>query len=79
MVGVMSLQGNKSVARVAQATVQDEAIPVIGVDEWTKRIVDIIMATMGLVLFAPILLLASMAISLDFGGPIFIWENFTWV
>ena len=75
MVGVMSLQSNKSVARVAQATVQDEAIPVIGLDEWTKRIVDIIMATMGLILFAPILLLASMAISFDSGGPIFIWET----
>jgi lipopolysaccharide/colanic/teichoic acid biosynthesis glycosyltransferase len=70
----MSLQDNKSVARVAQATVQDEVVPVIGLDEWTKRIVDIIIAIMGLILFAPILLLASMAISLDSGGPIFIWE-----
>ena len=50
----MSLKGNKSVARVAQGTVQDEAIPVIGLEEWTKRIVDIIMATMGLILFSPI-------------------------
>ena len=71
----MSLKGNKSVARVAQGTVQDEAIPVIGLEEWTKRIVDIIMATMGLILFSPILLLASTAISLDSGGPIFIWET----
>lgn len=71
----MSLQDNKSVARVAQATVQDEAVPVIGLDEWTKRIVDTIIAIMGLIVFAPILLLASMAISLDSGGPIFIWET----
>ena len=68
----MSLENDKSVARVAQATIQDEVVPVIGLDQWTKRVVDIIVATMGLILFAPILLLASMAISLDSGGPIFI-------
>jgi lipopolysaccharide/colanic/teichoic acid biosynthesis glycosyltransferase len=68
----MSLESNKSVARVAQATIQDEVVPVIGLDQWTKRVVDIILATMGLVLFAPILLLVSLAISLDSRGPIFI-------
>ena len=71
----MSLQSdNKPSARVAQATVQNETSPVIGLDQWIKRAVDIIVATLGLVLFAPILLLASLAISLDSGGPIFIWE-----
>jgi Bacterial sugar transferase len=70
----MSLESDKSVARVAQATIQDEVIPVIGLDQWTKRVVDIVVATMGLILFAPILLLASLAISLDSEGPIFIRE-----
>ena len=70
----MALQGDKSVSRVAQATVQAEAGAVIGLDEWTKRNVDIVIATMGLVLFAPILLLAAMAISLESAGPIFIRE-----
>jgi polysaccharide biosynthesis protein PslA len=75
MVGVMmSLQDDKSIAQVAQATVQAEAGPVTGLEEWTKRIVDIIVATMGLVLFAPILLLALMAIRLDSGSPIVIRE-----
>jgi polysaccharide biosynthesis protein PslA len=74
MVDVMSLQDDKSIARVAQATVEDEAEPVIGLDQWTKRVVDIILATMGLILFAPILFLATLAISLDSGGPIFIRE-----
>ena len=69
----MSLQDNKSVARVAQATIQDEVVPVIGLDQWTRRVVDIILATMGLILFAPILLLAFLAISLD-SGSIFIRE-----
>jgi len=71
----MSLESNKSVARVAQATIQDEVVPVIGLDQRTKRVVDIVVATLGLILFAPIFLLASLAISLDSGGPIFIRET----
>jgi len=71
----MSLERNKSVARVAQATIQDEVVPVIGRDQWINRVVDIVVATMGLILFAPILLLASLAISLDSGSPIFIRET----
>ena len=70
----MSLESNKSVAPVAKATIQDEVVQVIGLDQWTKRVVDIILATMGLILFAPILLLAFLAISLDTGSPIFIRE-----
>ena len=73
----MSLESNKSVARVAQTTIQEEVVAVIGTDGWTKRIVDIILATMGLILFAPILLLASLAIRLDSGSPIFIREPLT--
>jgi lipopolysaccharide/colanic/teichoic acid biosynthesis glycosyltransferase len=52
----MSLESNKSVARVAQTTIE-EVVAVIGLDGWTKRILDIILATTGLILFAPILLL----------------------
>jgi polysaccharide biosynthesis protein PslA len=70
----MSLESNKSVARVAQATIQDEVVPVIGLDQRTRRVVDIVVATLGLILFAPIFLLASLAISLDSGGPILIRE-----
>jgi len=70
----MSLDGNKSVVGVAQATTQDEVVPVIGLDQWTKRVVDIVVATIGLILFAPILLLVSLAISLDSQGPILIRE-----
>jgi putative colanic acid biosynthesis UDP-glucose lipid carrier transferase len=71
----MSLESNKSVARGAQATIQDEVVLVIGRDQWSKRVLDIVVATMGLILFAPILLLASLAISLDSEGPIFIRET----
>jgi undecaprenyl-phosphate galactose phosphotransferase/putative colanic acid biosynthesis UDP-glucose lipid carrier transferase len=71
----MSLERNKSVARASQATIQDQVVSVVGLDQWIKRVVDILVATMGLILFAPILLLASLAISLDSGSPIFIRET----
>jgi putative colanic acid biosynthesis UDP-glucose lipid carrier transferase len=70
----MSLESNKSVARVAQATIQDEVVPVVGLDQWTKRVVDIILAAVGLILFAPILLLAFLALRFDSVGPILIRE-----
>ena len=70
----MSSHGDKSVGRLAQTTVQDEAVPVIALHQWTKRVVDIVVAALGLILFAPILLLSSMATSLGSGGPIFVWE-----
>src|SRR6516225_5190794 len=70
----MSLDGNKSVVGLPQATIKDDVVPVIGLDQWTKRVVDIVLATIGLVLFAPILLLAFLAISVDSEGPILIRE-----
>jgi lipopolysaccharide/colanic/teichoic acid biosynthesis glycosyltransferase len=70
----MSLDGNKSVVGVAQVTIEDEVVAPIGLDHWTKRVVDIVVATVGLILFAPIFLLASVAISLDSQGPILIRE-----
>jgi lipopolysaccharide/colanic/teichoic acid biosynthesis glycosyltransferase len=70
----MPLESNKSVARIAQARIQNEVVPVIGLDQWTKRVADIVLATTTLILFAPILLLAFVALSLDSGGPIFIRE-----
>lgn len=72
MVGVMSLEGNNLVGRFGQATIRDGTL--IGLDRWIKRAIDILIATAGLIRFAPILLLASMAISLDSGRPIFIRE-----
>ena len=70
----MSLESNKSVARIAQARIPDGAVPVIGLDQWTKRVLDIVLASIGLILFAPIFLLVSLAISFDSEGSIFIRE-----
>jgi lipopolysaccharide/colanic/teichoic acid biosynthesis glycosyltransferase len=75
MVSLMSLQGNNSVGRLAQTTVRDEVVPVIWLDQWIKRVVDIATATVGLILFAPILLMAAVATGLDSGSPIFIRET----
>jgi lipopolysaccharide/colanic/teichoic acid biosynthesis glycosyltransferase len=71
----MSLQDRNSFGGIAQTAIRDEADPVIGLDQWTKRIIDVIMATTGLILFAPILLLAAIAITLESGSPIFIRQT----
>lgn len=58
----------------------DESYPAAAVrlparlDELARRIFDLLAATMCLILFAPILLLTSIAIKLDSRGPIFIRE-----
>jgi lipopolysaccharide/colanic/teichoic acid biosynthesis glycosyltransferase len=54
------------------AAVQDDAAATIGVDQCTHRIFDCAGAILGAVLFAPIILIAAIAIRLDSHGPIFI-------
>ena len=71
---MLPLESSKSVVRVAQVTIQDEVVSVIGLDQWTKRVLDIVLASIGLILFAPIFLLVSLAISFDSEGSIFIRE-----
>jgi lipopolysaccharide/colanic/teichoic acid biosynthesis glycosyltransferase len=57
--------------RAGPVTIQDIA-PSFELDQWIKRLLDIVAATTGLILFSPILLLTSLAIKLDSPGPIFI-------
>jgi len=53
-------------------------IPLIGIkaprlrdmDRWLKRVIDVILATLGLILAAPIMLLAAIAIRLESAGPV---------
>lgn len=70
----MSLQADKSVGLLAEATVHGQATPDVGLNQAAKRVVDVILATMGLVLFAPSLVLVSVAIGLDCGSPVFVRE-----
>ena len=44
-------------------------------DQFAKRVFDIVVATLKIVLFAPILLITSIAIKLDSPGPILIRET----
>jgi lipopolysaccharide/colanic/teichoic acid biosynthesis glycosyltransferase len=67
----MTLDGDKSIARVSRATV----VLAFGLNERVKRLFDIVAATMGLILFSPILLVTSIAIKLVSQGPIFIRET----
>ena len=46
--------------------------PTFKLNEFAKRVLDIALATTGLILFAPILLISSVAIKLDSHGPVFI-------
>ena len=65
----------KSVAGGSDATFLRDVATTFRLNERAKRVLDIVAATMGLILFAPIILISSIAIKLDFGGPIFIRET----
>ena len=54
------------------ATFPHEFARTFKLNERAKRVLDIVLATMGLLLFAPILLISSVAIKLDSHGPVFI-------
>ena len=56
-------------------TVDGGVLPVLRLVPVAKRTVDIAAATLGLVLFSPILLTASIAIKLDSRGPVLIRET----
>ena len=60
---------------VSRATVRNDIVPAFGLDERVKRVLDIVAATMGLIILSPILLITSIAIKLDSQGPIFIRET----
>ena len=58
----------------SRARVLGDVPPSSGLNRCAKRLFDIIVATAGLVLFSPIILVACVAIKLDSRGPIFVWE-----
>jgi len=71
----MALHGNSSIGRHSRAHVISDVAPALGVDRRAKRVFDIVAATVGLMLFSPILLITSIAIKLDSRGPIFFRET----
>jgi lipopolysaccharide/colanic/teichoic acid biosynthesis glycosyltransferase len=61
--------------RHKSATILDGVVSSFGLDETTKRVLDVVTATMGLILFAPILLIISIAVKLGSRGPIFVRDT----
>ena len=60
---------------VANRGNQDHGEPLLGLNRRVRRMLDVVAAAMILTLFSPILLVTSVAIKLDSGGPVFIRET----
>ena len=69
------MHDDKLTGRDSYATALGDGARTFKLDQRAKRVFDIVAATMGLILFAPILLVTSIAIKLDSRGPIFIRET----
>jgi len=69
----MALRGDKSTGRESDTAAP--GVPAFALDQRIKRIFGVVAAAMGLILFAPILLITSIAIKLDSRGPIFVRET----
>jgi lipopolysaccharide/colanic/teichoic acid biosynthesis glycosyltransferase len=70
----MVLRDEKSVARNGYAGLSGDSAG-FGVSRYTKRAFDIVAALIGLTLFAPLLLLSSIAIAIESRHPIIIRED----
>ena len=71
----MALQDERSIGRANYGTAVCEVFLAFGMERATKRLFDIAAAAIGLILFSPLLLIASIAIKLETRGPIFISET----
>jgi lipopolysaccharide/colanic/teichoic acid biosynthesis glycosyltransferase len=71
----VALQDDKSIGRGNPAAALRDVLPAFRPEDAAKRLGDIVAATTGLILFSPLLLLASIAIKLDSRGPILIRET----
>jgi lipopolysaccharide/colanic/teichoic acid biosynthesis glycosyltransferase len=69
------LQDERSISRADYGTAVCEVLPAFGMGRATKRLFDIAAVAIGLILFSPLLLIASIAIKLETRGPIFIGET----
>jgi lipopolysaccharide/colanic/teichoic acid biosynthesis glycosyltransferase len=71
----VALQDERSIGRADCGTAVCEVLPAFGMGRATKRLSDIAAVAIGLILFSPLLLIASIAIKLETRGPIFIGET----
>ena len=68
----MGPRGHELVGGDSDAILPHDFEPTFKLNEFAKRMLDIALATTGLILFAPILLISSVAIKLNSRGPVFI-------
>ena len=57
------------------AAVQDGVVPSFELSDGTKRVLDVVVASIGIILFSPILLVIAVAVKLGSRGPIFVRET----
>ncbi len=49
--------------------------PIYGVDGWSKRLVDVVLATIALMLFSPVMLVCAMLVKFSSPGPLFFLQK----
>ena len=72
---MVALQDERSIGRANSRTALRQVLRAFGVERASKRLFDIAAAVTGLILFSPLLVIASIAIKLEAGGRIFIAET----
>jgi polysaccharide biosynthesis protein PslA len=73
--GAVALRHDRSIDGGNSGAALSNILPSIRLDRIAKRLADIATATLGLVLFSPLLLMASVAIKLDSPGPVVVRES----
>lgn len=65
------LEGRRMLASLFQVPViRVKQIPEEAVEDWSKRLFDVVVAALAVVLFAPVMLLIAVAVKLDSPGPV---------
>ncbi|MBR0934915.1 undecaprenyl-phosphate glucose phosphotransferase [Bradyrhizobium jicamae] len=68
---IRSLAGNPSFSLKTSLSVEIQRGPLTRLEQTSKRFVDIVGASLGLVLLAPLMLVSAIAIKFDSAGPVF--------
>ena len=71
----MALRDDNSIDEANSDATLRNILPALRLDHIARRVVDIATATIGLVLFSPLLLIAFVAIKLDSPGPALVRET----
>jgi len=71
----MGFRDHHSINRDGAATALDHDVGGFRLPQWSRRVTDIVAASIGLVLLSPILLITALAIKLGSRGPILVHET----